>query len=180
MVMFMVEFCKECVVVVMVFVYVDVDMYEEFSSGDFGLDFFVFSGYLDDFESVIDVLIEGILFFFDEDNSNEMENNDIDSSFMGDVFDLNCGSDGYYEDYFLDFLDIVGLCDGDVFEGDCGEILELVDEGDVVVVVDGDEVCYLEQQYVVVFFLCKVKYEYNVVLGGNNCDFVKKEIVVLL
>lgn len=178
--MSMAEFCKERAAAAMASAYVDVDTYEELSSGDSGPDFLVPSGYLDDFESAIDAPIEGTPSPFDEDNSNEMENNDIDSSFMGDALDLNCGSDGHYEDYPLDFSDIVGLRDGDAFEGDCGETSELVDEGDAAAAADGDEARHLEQQHAVVPFPCKVKHEYNAVSGGNNCDFVKKEIAALL
>lgn len=134
----MAEFCKERV---MASVYVDT--YEDLSSGDSGPDFLVPSGYLDDFESAIGAPIDGTP--------------SMDNAFM----DLN---DEHYEDYPLDFSDIVG---GDAFEGDCGET---VDAAAVADEADEDHLAQMPTPY-------KVKNEYNTLPAD---DLVKKEIAALL
>lgn len=127
-----------------------VDTYEELSSGDSGPDFLVPSGYLDDFESAIGASIEGTP--------------SMDDSFM----DL---PDEHYEDYPLDFSDIVG---GDAFEGETAAATAAATETE-------EQEEEQEEQHADhiehVPFPYKVKNEYNPV---PHNDLVKKEIAALL
>lgn len=142
----MAEFCKERV---MASVYVDT--YEELSSGDSGPDFLVPSGYLDDFESAIGAPIEGTP--------------SMDDSFM----DLN---DEHYEDYPLDFSDIVG---GDAFEGETAAATTADEEEQAEE--DEQDATAADQIHEHAPVPYKVKNEYNPV---PHNDLVKKEIAALL
>lgn len=176
--------------------FVDVDMYEEFSSGDFD-QFLVFIGYLDDFESVVVVFVEdGFSFLEDVEDVFGYEENYYD---IIDVVDLRDGLElegGSDDVYCLDFLDIVVLCEGDedVFEGDYGEIEgdvfegecgDIEGDGEVEVVVLNEQSCvdgfFEEQLNCVVLFMkeyfYKVKSE-NFVWDGFV--LIKKEVVVVL